>query len=116
MSARSRPTSDRPCSIAFATSCGAKRAGPTQPIWTGWSSSRRSSPLEEAIGREAVERTSARAALKPEEREAIIGRIEMGYSYEELAQVLGKPTAEAARKAAQRALVRLAEEMKRVAG
>ena len=37
----------------------------------------------------------------------------MGYSYEELAEVLGKPTAEAARKAAQRALVRLAEEMKR---
>jgi DNA-directed RNA polymerase specialized sigma24 family protein len=36
----------------------------------------------------------------------------MGYSYEELAQVLGKPTADAARKAAQRALVRLAEEMR----
>jgi RNA polymerase sigma factor (sigma-70 family) len=73
------------------------------------------SPLEEAIGREAVERYQrALQQLKPEEREAIIGRIEMGYSYEELAQVLGKPTAEAARKAAQRALVRLAEEMKRV--
>ena len=51
--------------------------------------------------------------LKPEEREAIIGRIEMGYSYDELAEVLGKPTSDAARKAAQRALVRLAEEMKR---
>ena len=51
--------------------------------------------------------------LKPEEREAIIARVEMDYTYEELAQVLGKPTAEAARKAAQRALVRLAEEMKR---
>jgi RNA polymerase sigma factor (sigma-70 family) len=73
------------------------------------------SPLEEAIGREGVERYQhALQRLKPEEREAIIGRIEMGYSYEELAQVLGKPTGEAARKAAQRALVRLAEEMKRV--
>jgi RNA polymerase sigma-70 factor (ECF subfamily) len=72
------------------------------------------SPLEEAIGREAVERYErALQQLKPEEREAIIGRIEMGYSYEELAQVLGKPTADAARKAAQRALVRLVEEMKR---
>ena len=37
----------------------------------------------------------------------------MGYSYDELAQVLGKPTPDAARKTAQRALVRLAEEMRR---
>jgi len=73
------------------------------------------SPLEDAIGREAVERYQrALQVLKPEEREAIIGRIEMGYSYDELAQVLGKPSADAARKTAQRALVRLAEEMKRV--
>jgi RNA polymerase sigma-70 factor, ECF subfamily len=72
------------------------------------------SPLEEAIGREAVERYErALERLRPEEREAIIARVEMDYSYEELAQALGKPTAEAARKAAQRALVRLAEEMKR---
>ena len=74
------------------------------------------SPLEEAIGREAVEKyQQALQRLKPEEREAIIARIEMGYSYEELAQVLGKPTSEAARKTAQRALVRLVEEMKRAA-
>jgi RNA polymerase sigma factor (sigma-70 family) len=71
------------------------------------------SPLEQAIGREAVDRYErALERLKPEEREAIIARVEMGYSYEELAQVLGKPTADAARKAAQRALVHLAEEMK----
>ena len=49
---------------------------------------------------------------KREDREAIIGRVEMGYSYEELAEALGKPTADSARKAARRALVRLAEEMK----
>jgi RNA polymerase sigma factor (sigma-70 family) len=72
------------------------------------------SPLEEAIGREAVEQyEQALQRLKPEEREAIIARVEMDYTYEELAQVLGKPTPDAARKAAQRALVRLAEEMKR---
>jgi RNA polymerase sigma factor (sigma-70 family) len=71
------------------------------------------SPLEEAIGREAVERYDrALQRLKPEEREAIIGRVEMDYTYEELAQVLGKPTAEAARKAAQRALVQLAKELR----
>jgi RNA polymerase sigma-70 factor, ECF subfamily len=72
------------------------------------------SPLEQAIGREAVDRyEEALARLKAEEREAIIARVEMGYSYEELAEMLGKPTPDAARKAAQRALVRLAEEMKR---
>ena len=70
------------------------------------------SPLEEAIGQEAVERyEQALARLRPEEREAIIGRIEMGYSYDELADALGKPSSEAARKAAKRALVRLAREM-----
>jgi DNA-directed RNA polymerase specialized sigma24 family protein len=39
----------------------------------------------------------------------------MGYSFEELAEALGKPTPDAARKTAHRALVRLAEEMKRAA-
>ena len=74
------------------------------------------SPLEQAIGREAVERyEAALQRLKPEEREAIIARVEMGYSFEELAEVLGKPTPDAARKTAHRALVRLAEEMKRAA-
>jgi RNA polymerase sigma-70 factor, ECF subfamily len=72
------------------------------------------SPLEEAIRREAVERyKAALARLKPEERDAIIARVEMNYSYAELAKALGKPTPEAARKAAQRALLRLAEEMKK---
>jgi RNA polymerase sigma factor (sigma-70 family) len=74
------------------------------------------SPLEQAIGREAVERYEAALhRLTTEEREAIIARVEMGYSYEELAEALGKPTPDAARKAARRALVRLAEEMTRAA-
>jgi RNA polymerase sigma-70 factor, ECF subfamily len=74
------------------------------------------SPLEQAIGQEAVERyEGALQRLKPEEREAIIARVEMGYSFEELAEALGKPTPDAARKAAHRALVRLAEEMDRAA-
>lgn len=71
------------------------------------------SPLEQAIGREMVERyEGALARLKPEEREAIIARVELGFSYAELAQALGKPTPDAARKTAERALMRLAEEMK----
>ena len=72
------------------------------------------SPLEQAIGGETIDRYErALSQLKPEERNAIIGRIEMGYSYEELADTLHKPSAEAARKAAQRALVRLIREMNR---
>ncbi len=72
------------------------------------------SPLEAAIGRERVDAyEQALERLKPEEREAIVARVELGYSYEELAVMLEKPTADAARKTAQRALVRLAEEMQR---
>jgi RNA polymerase sigma-70 factor (ECF subfamily) len=72
------------------------------------------SPLEEAIGAEALEGyEAALARLDPGDREAIIARVEMGCGYEELAQALGKPTADAARKAAQRALVKLAREMDR---
>jgi RNA polymerase sigma-70 factor, ECF subfamily len=72
------------------------------------------SPLEEAIGRENVERyEAALERLRPEDREAIISRLEMDYSYEELAKALGKPTPAAARRAAQRALLRLAKEINR---
>jgi len=73
-----------------------------------------SSPLEDAIGLETFERyEAALARLKPEEREAVIARVELGASYEEVARDLGKPSADAARMTIARALVRLAEEMKR---
>lgn len=72
------------------------------------------SPLEDAIGREAAERYQmALGRLRPDHREAVVGRLEMDYTYEELAEVLGKPSADAARKATRRALLRLADEMKR---
>ena len=75
---------------------------------------RAASPLDEAIGREAVDRyEAALARLRPEEREAIVVRVEMDGSYQEVAQALGKPSADAARMAVSRALLRLAEEMNR---
>jgi RNA polymerase sigma-70 factor (ECF subfamily) len=75
---------------------------------------RGASPLEAAIGHEAVERyEAALARLRPEEREAIVARVEMDCDYREVAQTLGKPTADAARMAVSRALLRLAEEMSR---
>ena len=70
------------------------------------------SPLEEAIGQEAVESYErALASLTDAEREGIIARVEMGMSYEEIAAALGKPSTDAARMAVSRALLRLAEEM-----
>lgn len=72
------------------------------------------SPLDAAIGQEAVERyESALQRLHDEEREAIVARVELGMSFDEVAAALGKPTADAARKAVSRALLRLAEEMRR---
>src|SRR5438874_5812226 len=72
------------------------------------------SPLDLAIGSEAVERyDAALARLRPEEREAIVARVEMDCSYQDVAQALGKPSADAARMAVSRALVRLAQEMSR---
>jgi RNA polymerase sigma factor (sigma-70 family) len=83
----------------------------------GLEAGKHSSPLEEAIGAEAVSRYErALERLTPTERELIIGRVEMGYSYEELSEILGKPTADAARKAAQRALLRLVKEMDHAVG
>jgi DNA-directed RNA polymerase specialized sigma24 family protein len=71
------------------------------------------SPLEEAIGGETANRYErALGRLRPEDREAIVARVELACTYEELAATLGRPSAEAARKAAQQALIRLAKEMK----
>jgi RNA polymerase sigma factor (sigma-70 family) len=70
------------------------------------------SPLDEAIGQEAVGRyESALQRLRAEERELIIARVEMQQSYAQIAAAHGKASADAARMAVTRALVRLAEEM-----
>lgn len=49
--------------------------------------------------------------LSAQDREAIIGRLEFGYSYAELAAAWGKRSPEAARKAVERAIRRLASLM-----
>ena len=70
------------------------------------------SPLEQAIGSEALDAyEAALAELRPEDRDAIIARLELGQSYDEMAPILGKPTSNAARMAVQRAIVRLVEKM-----
>jgi RNA polymerase sigma factor (sigma-70 family) len=70
------------------------------------------SPLDIAIGREGVARyEAALQRLRPSDREAIIGRIELQHDYQELATILGKPNANAARVAVTRALARLMEQL-----
>lgn len=67
------------------------------------------SPLELAIGREQLERyETALAQLSAEEREAVVARLELGCAYAEVAEALGKPSADAARMLVARACLRLA--------
>jgi len=74
------------------------------------------SPLEEAVGAETLARyDAALVLLSDDDREAVVARVEMGSSYLEIAEALGKPSADAARVAVSRALVRLAEHMRQSA-
>lgn len=72
------------------------------------------SPLDRVIANETFERYAAGLErLKPDEREAVVSRLEFGLSYAEIAEATGKPTANAARMTVVRALGRLAQQMKR---
>jgi RNA polymerase sigma-70 factor (ECF subfamily) len=71
------------------------------------------SPVDHAIGREGMRRyRAAMETLRPGDRAAIIARIELQYSYDIVALVVGKPNANAARVAVTRALARLAASLK----
>jgi len=70
------------------------------------------SPLERAIGRERLDRyDAALAKLRPVEREAIVARLELQQSYEEVALALGKPSPDAARMLVARAVKNLIRAM-----
>ena len=72
----------------------------------------RPSPLDEAIGSEALMRyRTALERLKPSDRAAIVARIERELAYPDVARLLGKPSLAAAHVAVSRALTKLAREM-----
>lgn len=74
--------------------------------------SQSTTPYEEALGTELLERYErAMDRLRPEDREAIVARVEMKLPYADVAAALGKPSEAAAHMAVSRALVKLAEEM-----
>ena len=90
-----------------------KRRPAGDPLESGHPSDE-ASPLEAAIGREAVERyEAALQRLKPGDRDAIILRVELGCPLSEVAEALNKPSVGAAHVTVSRALVRLAKEMAR---
>lgn len=70
------------------------------------------SPLESAIGADVLARyESALAALNEEERQLLHLRIELDFSYEEIAALTGRSSRDAVRMAVKRALRKLAEIM-----
>lgn len=71
------------------------------------------SPLDVTIARDDERRYRvALQRLSRVDRVAIVARIELGYTYEQLALTLNKPTSEAARLAVRRALVKLSDAMR----
>jgi RNA polymerase sigma-70 factor (ECF subfamily) len=75
------------------------------------------SPTDLAAGQELAGRYRVALSRLPEDdQEAIVSRLEMGCTYAEVADLLGKASPDAARMALGRALVRLAQEMKDARG
>jgi RNA polymerase sigma-70 factor (ECF subfamily) len=70
------------------------------------------SVVEQAIGRETLERYETELVkLLPDQREAVILRFEFGLAYSEIAEAMGRPSANAARMLVVRALAQLAERL-----
>jgi RNA polymerase sigma factor (sigma-70 family) len=88
-----------------------KRRGPTDPLDSAIVALD-ASPLDIAIGTETLKRyDSAMDRLRPEDKDLIIARIEMGLPYAEIAVMFEKPSVAAVHMAVSRALIKLAEEM-----
>ena len=74
-------------------------------------------PFEAAVdGERERHYKAALAALTDEERILVVGRIELGFNYDQLALISGRSTPEAARQAVRRAVKKLAERMPRARG
>jgi RNA polymerase sigma-70 factor (ECF subfamily) len=70
------------------------------------------SVVEQAIGREMLERYETELmGLVPDRREAVILRFEFGLSYPEIAEAMGRPSPNAARMLVVRGLAQLAERL-----
>ena len=73
---------------------------------------REPSPLDDALRAEVLDRyDAALEKLTDSQREAVVLRLEMGFTHAEVAEAVGVSSPDAARMLTQRAVVRLAEEM-----
>ena len=69
-------------------------------------------PDQDVSAKHTMERFDhALTKLKPDEREAVVARMELELGYDEIADLLGRPSAEAARKFTSRSLLKLAQIM-----
>jgi RNA polymerase sigma-70 factor (ECF subfamily) len=92
----------------------AARRGGHAPLNEDFAEDPRPSPLEQTMGKSVLDRyEAALERLRPEEQQAILLRVELDCSWGLIAKETGKPSADAARMATSRALLRLAEEMSR---
>jgi RNA polymerase sigma-70 factor (ECF subfamily) len=74
-------------------------------------------PFDSALdGERARHYKAALTELTDEERILVVGRIELGYNYDQLALISGRATSEAARQAVRRAVKKLAERMPHARG
>lgn len=68
--------------------------------------------LERTLGRNSIEAyEEALASLTDEQQQAVVLRLEFGFSHQEIAHLLGRPSANAVRMQIARGLTRLAEKM-----
>ncbi len=69
-------------------------------------------PLEELIGKETIEQyEDALATLSRDHQEAVVLRLEFGFTYQQVAEAMERRSSEAARQLVARALVHLARRM-----
>jgi RNA polymerase sigma-70 factor (ECF subfamily) len=89
---------------------------PIRPVTEDFAD-KRLSPLEEMLGRDVMEAYEAGLATLPEKmREAVILRLEFGFSHREIADAIGSPSTNAARMLSSRALVKLSTIMAHLQG
>ena len=70
-------------------------------------------PLDDAVGREAMDRyDAALERLTEEQREAVILRVEMGYTYAGIAEAMNLASTDSARMMVTRAIVRMSKLMR----
>jgi len=85
---------------------------PTREVLEDVVEDRSASPFDQVADSEVMRRYKEKLlTLTEEEQQLVVGRIEMGYTYEQLMLATGRATVEATRMAVRRAVLKLARKM-----